>query len=504
MDTTQDSQSAPPSNGGGGGDQQKKMSMIALNDLTYILPADLSVSVTRTHTNHYFQNNEYSNTQRGICILNSGAHYGDMRLSSLEFGVSFPVRSGGAADDNKVQGYFGKNGSAVNLIERITISSRSGDELVRINQLDLLTYMTTSFKYDAEWCGTVGQAAGYDGLVLPSSHKRATAFFSIPLYMLTDLFAYGRLLPPMILSGLRIEIDWQTPDQAFLQYQSITSKAALSATATKLPSYTIHNPYISMYAVQLTDGVQRALNEMSAVNGLEIVYCDYEPTNVSLPSLTETTTQLEVRKAASRALKAFMITRDTSKIEEAKSDSYASLPWDYNTWQWQLGSLYFPQQPITAKALGSSGNSLDLNTVPQNIIPESYKHTLIAFDRYKADSKRSKCRMRENDDILSYFEHLGLHTDTTTPWEQSADAALDVPASNDGKFGTFSNGASVIGVLLERSDLFNLSGVPINNSRVLSARVNYKSGTAKARTQTIFLKYVRLARVFLNNVEVEQ
>jgi hypothetical protein len=62
-------------------------------------------------------------------------------------------------------------------------------------------------------------------------------------------------------------------------------------------------------------------------------------------------------------------------------------------------------------------------------------------------------------------------------------------------------------VLLERSDLFNLSGVPINNSRVLSARVEYDQsivGTPRGRDVTVFLKYVRLARVFLNNVEVEQ
>ena len=70
--------------------------------------------------------------------------------------------------------------------------------------------------------------------------------------------------------------------------------------------------------------------------------------------------------------------------------------------------------------------------------------------------------------------------------------------------------------------MFNLAGVPVNNSRVLSLRAKLETGGAggeiQAGTSTeavptigypnrqldVFLKYVKLARVFLNNVEVEQ
>ena len=70
------------------------------------------------------------------------------------------------------------------------------------------------------------------------------------------------------------------------------------------------------------------------------------------------------------------------------------------------------------------------------------------------------------------------------------------------QYGTYAEGNSGIAVTLERSDLFNLSGVPINNARVLAVRANYTN--AEDRHFTTFLKFVRLARIFLNNVEVEQ
>lgn len=485
------------------GGSNDKDGLIAVNDLNYVLPPDLSVSVNRTHTNHYFHGSTYTNQQRAICILNSGAHYGDMRLSSLEFGVKLTLAAGAT---KKVDGWFGANGSALNLIDSITISSRSGDELSRIDQSDLLRYVTTGFRNTSNWVDTVGKAAGYGGMVLDPTRKRNVSFFSIPLYCLSDLFAYGRLLPPGLLSGLRISIAWTNPDKAFVvnpRDADVTGAPVVGAPAgTELISkYEIINPYVSLYAVQLTDGVQRALNEMSATNGLEIVYCDWEATEQSYTDSKSTTVQLEVRKAASRALKAIAITRDTDKINAAASDSYATTEWDYRKWQWQLGSLYFPQQPVLAL-----DENTDTSNEVANSLAESYKHALITFGSYKNGRMASAVPFRDKENFLSpaWYTKALPQTTANTPWEETAVLNGGVLASKNGQWGTFSNGLSVVGVLLERSDLFNLSGVPINNSRVLSFRTQYESDGDVKRTLTIFLKYVRLARVFLNNVEVEQ
>ena len=96
----------------------------------------------------------------------------------------------------------------------------------------------------------------------------------------------------------------------------------------------------------------------------------------------------------------------------------------------------------------------------------------------------------------------GLLT-SNTPWAQERQLRTGQTAVNlQGRDGTFANGRSTISCLLERSDLFNLTGVPINNARVLNCQATFKND--RARKATIFLKYVRLACVFLNNVEVEQ
>jgi hypothetical protein len=74
--------------------------------------------------------------------------------------------------------------------------------------------------------------------------------------------------------------------------------------------------------------------------------------------------------------------------------------------------------------------------------------------------------------------------------------------------------------------MFNLAGVPVNNSRVLAFRANlnpysfepcgipapnnvslHNGSIATNVTQrnfTVYLKYVKLARIFLNNIEIEQ
>ena len=500
--------SSAPQTGGGGGDAGKRQALIGVNDLNYVLPPDLSVSVVRTHTNHYFQQSEYANTSRANCILNTGAHYIDMRHSSLEFGVRLQNRAGGKI----VGGYFGRNGSALNLIESVTVSSRAGDELCRINQADLLHYVTIPFRNDDEFLSTVGQGMGFGDTCLDPLANRNTTFFSIPLSCLVDLFAYGRLFPSMLASGLRISITWATPQQAFIP--RIRGLPA-GVPGTFIPgtdgiqSYTIVNPYVSTFVHQLSDGVQRDLNELSATNGLELVYCDWEATQAEYPTSTKMTTQLEVRKAASRALQAIAVTRHTTDTNLENKDTYNTKEWDYRKWQWQLGSLYFPQQPVLASTDG--GPTVTTTESCANSLSESYKHTLTSFGTYKGGtgSKRSAVPYRSKHNLLE-----GLRTNRTgdsvslTPWRgisSTADVQMGYPGTNNnGDTGSYGNGMSVLGVTLERTDLFNLSGVPINNARVLSLRVEYDSAVTQFRTLTIFLKYVRLARCFLNNVEVEQ
>lgn len=500
--------SAPQS--GQSGDAGKRQALIGVNDLNYVLPPDLSVSVVRTHTNHYFQQSEYNNKQRAICILNTGAHYIDTRQSSLELGVRLTNNG-----TNDFGGYFGRNGTALNLIDSITVTSRAGDELCRLDQADLLHYVTTPFRQTAGWMNTVGQSMGLGGIVTSPDEDQNTIRYSIPLYALVDLFNYGRLIPPMLASGLRISITWTDPARAFcVRKNTNLAKTGATRLVDFITEYTIENPYISTFAHQLSDGIQRDLNELSATNGLEIVYCDWEPTEITYSATNNLSAQLEVRKAASRALQAIAVTRNTALINDKDADSYATMNYDYSKYQWQLGSLYFPQQPVIANGTIGTAGTAGSNARNAGALPEAFKHTLISFGKYKPEGGASTTSAVPFRNSTTYLEDIAPQDDLDqtsdlNPWGQESTTGgnfVGFVGNPNGKWGTFCNGMSVLGVQLERTDLFNMSGVPINNARVLSLRTTYEAQNAVAigRTLTIFLKYVRLARCFLNNVEVEQ
>ena len=482
-------------------DMSKRKGLITLNDLDYVLEPDLSVASNKTHKKHFFQSSVYEAGQQSICILNSGADYIDTRRSYLSFDIKSTITAGTSYS-------LGALGTACNLIKNITISTRSGDELCRITDYNLLQHMTLPLMYDEEWFQTAGELMSYDKLIRNGSHR-----VIIPMYVLSPLFAYGRLLPAMLMSGMRIEIEWEDKVKPYVAYQiGGTAVRDLSTGGNgELTAYTIENPYFSLDSVQLSDSIQRALNELSALKGLEIVYCDWERTTVdrsdSLP-----TVNIEVRKSCSRALKAFARVRATSGAiatttpqPDAKKDSFrAEQDFPFTEYQWQLGSLYFPHQPVKGDTAYDCG-------------VESYAHTLAACDKFNGDNRQP---------LLSLYGGGGPHGSTyinnqdATTGNAEAKPGLNA-ASTFGYHASYLFDSHVLGVTLERSTMFNLAGVPVNNSRVLSLRAKMQTASsgeiqsgvdtaatvltaAPYRRIDVFLKYVKLARVFLNNVEVEQ
>jgi hypothetical protein len=231
---------------------------------------------------------------------------------------------------------------------------------------------------------------------------------------------------------------------------------------------TVDNIHFNLKSVQLTDATQRSLNEHSAVHGLEIVYPDFDVSTAPAPDLFF---NQEIRKACSRALKAFSVIRDKAKIMSTQtiSDKGQSDEWNVERYQWRLGALYFPHQPVVHAGVTDDDKLMTSK--------EAFFHTLDCFGRVAPN---------------------GVYGDVT--------------------YSEFCRNFGLVACSLERSSLFNLSGVPINNSRILAIQMQFLNRTKtkgvaggmaevtvpKDRTVDTFLKYVKLARVFLNNVEVEQ
>lgn len=689
--TTTGSKEGMSANGEGKDDAaDARIGMIQVNDLVYKLDTDLSVAINRTHKTQFFQNANYTNTQTAIAIVNSGADYVDPRRSFLMFDVVIPPTALGANIANEdyqnafVSAYFGKNGSVLNLIDSVVVSSRSGDELSRVNDFGQLMNELIPEMFGPDWRDSIGQQIGFGSFLGGSNDSIAVApagkppyrhtseqrrtRFAIPLYLVSPIFNYGRLLPSMLMSGLRIEIKWKQPDVAFhqfwegfwaehpadgwgkdrLQYMdpdqtefktylgtsSLAGLGALDNTMyppatvtwsytrslntiadtleiklapscdfnairpgtncrdfeigdsvvmsfdntvadpderyeirfrvmdikdattlfvstewggidfkdvvpdgeveggaggligawrvsqrrpngyqrafgapalhgkfltpnTPILSYTINAPEIAMCCVQLTDAIQRTLNEFSSVNGLEIVYADYDRTSAPVLS-TQTGIYTEVRKSASRALCAFARIVQSSPNAHTY-DSFASAAGIFwNAYQWQLGSLYFPQQKVEGR------NTVDALRWDA-VLTAMYAYTQDAFDRYHPKAAPTMATMRGTG---IDFNKIYLHP-TEVHAEHSPSTYL-APYSAYGKWGSFVHGGTTVATTLERSSLFDLSGIPINNSRVLALIGDVDMTAAAAANPSlraqlyIFLKYVRLARIFLVNCEVEQ
>ena len=730
---------------GSNGGENKSAQMVTVNNLNYLLEPDLTVAVNSTYKKHFFTQNDYTPSKSANCILNSGADYLDFRRSYLSFELEITSSSkqnqlaptllqktsslfnstagactqrqdpliatntplfndtgafgAGSADDigsriskhetprtqpHVLEGLdigFGA-GSAVNIINRITVQSRSGDEICRIENAAMLAHIVTNYCYGTDWNNSVGRQMGtnpkhpstkngesvedyfrWKNVVFGSQTRTR---FHIPLYVLTGFFNYDRLMPSMLCSGMRIQIDFNPARTVFVTNQEFLPEDI---------SYSIRNLHLDMKSIQLTDSVQRYLNEVSATSGLEIVYADTNNTIHNINGQHDLTNHVEVRQACSRALRAFGRVRDNVAIASELRDSFAAEEWLCTSYQWRLGSLYFPQQPsiaynkshaktnphiidspsveytswtgnatandvakgasyepivteyssrsfdnireaydqslelfgkfsnkanetsvtmdhfiegeiplvrgtggvgysqidypilssclVSADILNNSGSYFSTgNTVAQTkadaaknpIFAAGYFNSDIAFSRTNLPNSSYPYEKPANtiqvDPLVvtsSPITDLKLKTPKLTTYGEAwTPAALDssllmsvAQSKNRTSYGSYPGNHSIIPVNLERSTLFNLSGVPINNSRVLalnlemSVRDNFGlverqdltvSGTgnqlnqASAMTSTylpyppqskfehkldIFLQYVKLARVFLNNVEIE-
>ena len=717
-----------------GSDQQDAVKgMMALNDLTYQLNPDLSVVVNRTHKIQFPQTQDYTNNQTTIFIVNSGSDYVDPARSWLSLdvvvpsflGVPNPKPAGHEAQpfldslplhNIYMNHYFGANGSILNLIDSVLVSSRSGDELSRVSNYAQMANMHLPVYFGQDWMDSIGSNLGMSshiGAPNPNAdtpNEQGVQRFTIPLYLLSPFFNYGRLMPSAIMSGLRIEIRWKPLDQACQQFftgapkflpcvtenradpmyneprtefarflcpnqgvgltavypaiaqpspptillnaqWTFTNQAApgtfaglnggtlvaftsggaginlgnlvyteamvgldspligtrifvpgmtlalpmdaysnadyelkfddarldkyravlghtlrfrivestsialavvassycpdfdhvpcngklgnsvlgfecgpilmaqpepakyeprpgasiysstLNLPDTAVTEYTIKRPHLMLCSVQLTDAIQRVLNEFSSVNGLEIVYSDYDMTTQPFTSFGESNpVYLEIRKSASRALSVMARVVESSP-KPYKYDSFASCQYSFwNDYQFQLGSLYFPNQKI-------EDNNADADIRRDNVKCLAYNLLLDTANRYapKAAPTAISLRGRLSDVRDRQYHPVGQNGEHGT-------SDYLAPKSRFGKWGSYVNGGTTIGTTLERSSAFDLSGVPTNNSRTLAVRGNVgfalpNDATLRANFRAMLvavLQYVRVARVFLLNVEVEQ
>ena len=154
-------------------DNVAKAGLIKLNQLEFKLPPDLSVVVSRTMTSQFFSQNAYNPGSTAVCILNTGASYVFRGNSYLAFTFTNESKTAGTPSVAS----FG-SGSAVNLIRRLTLTSRSGDVLERIDALNLLTHIQSRYNHDRTWYESTGANMGYGA---PNHTAGGSSRYVIPM-----------------------------------------------------------------------------------------------------------------------------------------------------------------------------------------------------------------------------------------------------------------------------------------------------------------------------------
>lgn len=142
------------------------------------------------------------------------------------------------------------------------------------------------------------------------------------------------------------------------------------------------------------------------------------------------------------------------------------------TYQAQLGSLFFPQQPITTTA-------------------EQYTNALFMFCKSQIDQK-DNCAVTYED----FLGGRGINSSaTTSPW------APIIPTQANAIVApiVFPYGCALYGMLAEKSSILQLSGLPISNSRLLRHKftITFPTQSGSPRTIHVFTEYTRVIKVFL-------
>jgi len=347
--------------------------------------------------------------------------------------------------------------------------------------------------------------------------------FHVPLCDVLGMFSpyMNALIPSQLLAGGRLELRFKDMSEAliatgpsFASPNQTGSIAAQSTTATSnastfLNRLRIYNIYLLLDSFQLNEGTLARLNETAAgTEGLSMMFDTWDWTQTPF---TSNSGEAQVSQARSRILRSFCVIRDQGNRTNPWANSLASeaaidRAWGnaknynlttvangyqllVNSYQAQLGSLYFPQQPLTTleEYVMNSYYVWSRDYVDPN---ETNAVSLSDFIGANGNAMWSAA----NPPAIQAPILLSNYTagpNTPTNAERSASAVIPQWAMNWG--------SSTYGFLAERSQLLQLSGLPISNARLLRHRftLNYSAESGQGRFVDCFTEYTRVSKIFL-------
>lgn len=279
---------------------------------------------------------------------------------------------------------------------------------------------------------------------------------------------------PLTITGCGVRANAADNDAARLTYAQ--------NFANQLQIYSI---YILWDAYQMNDSVVKKINEISgSPNGLTYMYDTQDWTSTPAPGIGFV--EAQVSQAKTRIKHSFAVVRDNAALTNpfifsmcsegvstrtigpyAIQNEVDTFPLTVNSYQAILGSLYFPQQPLTTLA-------------------EYYMNQLYTF--------RRTWQNPEDNHIMSKEDFAGAQGPAGAMYNAGVARS---PTQNTGF--CFPYGMGVFGFTAERSCLLQLTGQTISNARLLRHRFNFTvapiSGTS--RIIDVFTTFTRQAKIFL-------
>ena len=403
-------------------------SLLQVNRMLYKMPPSISIANSRHYQTGFPQQTSYGPGRTIVFDSQTGSAFIDGKTSYLKLRVT--------TDD---LGDFGQ-GSAMSLVERVVVRSRQGKELSRLEGASIINQINDRFTCPQGWFGTAAHAEGYP----TGTGTDATAFnigngtgnwvagtvFVLPVHKLCPCLNQDKLLPPQLMEGLRIEITLQNVADAF------QSTAALS-------TYTVDQIELKWDAYDVADQFKRAVMEMSASQGLNLVHKEWYRTIVAANASQY---DFDIKKAASKALQVVTIPRLNAELNNLALDSNVCATYDFTRQQYHIGSVYYPNSPLDTAAPTSAGNK------------ESFWWVLAAF-------RSLPCRMFQDVSPETYTARYGVSSAS-----------------------------------LNKSQTSDIQGTIINNSRALLAELQF-AASADRRLDS-YLCHLRAIKVFPSNVVV--
>lgn len=534
-----------------------KDELFKLNQLWYKMPPSLSLVSKRTLTKGYFTQTSYPKCRSTVsqAVMNTGEFYVNPKTSYLVIQAGINVRDTAAGLDPSnldAHALLGQ-GNIASLIDEVYFTSASGTEICREQDKGLQNAVITRAMTSQEFLNTNGEVSGWAGGTLREAfdlkgwngdgkgsykdpimypirntsytalHPNTTAstqntsygstigsvdlaydgnavqapVFIIPMDKVLSCFNpyMSALWPAAALAGGVLSIRWKNFSEALIANGN--GLADTNAARNFLNALDVQQIYILWDSYQLNDSVLKRLNEVSSgAEGLSVMFDCWDWATTSTSS---TAIEAQIAQAKSRILRSICIVRDSGEksnpwanklCSEPAIDRETGLTQGYslssgskplvNTYQAQLGSLYFPQQPLTS---------------PEEYVMNAY-YTLC-----KGTCDETDPSSLTKDDFLGAYGHnhfsSGAIVDPSAGTDYSGNPLIYTTANLPP--WTQNWGGAIYGFLAERSQLLQLTGLPISNARLLRHKFNFNYTTKSGKDRTIdtFTQYTRVMKVFL-------